>query len=104
MDDDARLRLRTAIVQSTKNAKQISLENGWPATYVSRVLNGNIISPDPTRLLTICRAVNSDMAYVLTGEVQSVDRSALLDQIASAPDPVIQQVADFVRKNGLNRR
>lgn len=104
MDGEARTRLRVAIAQSGKKANAISQSFDWPATYVSRILNGQIKSPDPTRLLRICQAVDADIAYVLTGERMSDNRKPLMDEISEASPDVIDQVANFVRQIGLDKK
>jgi hypothetical protein len=43
------------------------------------------------------------MAYILTGETIAVDRKQLIEELASAPNHVLEQVAEFVRNNGLKK-
>jgi hypothetical protein len=103
MDDEARTRLRVALIKSDKKAKAISQKFGWPDTYVSRILTGGIISPDPTRLLRICQEVDADIAYILIGETLSSEQQSLLSNVADEPTDVIDQVANFVREIGLGK-
>jgi transcriptional regulator with XRE-family HTH domain len=101
MDNEARTRLKVAFTVSGKTAKGISQKYGWPDTYVSRVLTGQINSPDPTRLLRICQETDADIAYVLTGEGVSTAKRKLLENIAEDNSDVIDQVAKFVNQIGL---
>lgn len=102
MDEFARRRLKAAIAASGKTAKSVSLNNGWPETYVSRVVSGKIQKPDPSRLYLICKDIGSDIGYILTGETMSQNRVNLLDDLAKAPDDIIEQVSKFVKSKGLS--
>ncbi|AZV77864.1 XRE family transcriptional regulator [Parasedimentitalea marina] len=101
MDAEARKRLRIAIAASNITGQSICDKYGWPKNYVSRVVNGDIKGPDPTRLLHICDELNVGIVYVLTGRQTTSDRQNLLNEIAQSPQEVIDQVADFVRDIGL---
>ncbi len=103
MDDAAIQRLRAAKDKAGLTAKQISQSHGWSETYVSRILNNEIKKPDPMKLLLICQDLDVDMTYILTGELVGDKRKILLEEIAEAPQAVIDQISDFVRKQGLNR-
>lgn len=104
MDDEARTRLRVALTKSDKKAKAISQKYGWPDTYVSRILTGAIVSPDPTRLLHICQEVDADIAYILIGEILSIKQQDILKNTAERTPDVIDQVATFVREIGLGKK
>lgn len=104
MDNKARTRLRVAVTASGKKAKGISQKFGWPDTYVSRILTGAIVSPDPTRLLRICQEVGADIAFVLTGENLNKSQLDLLIDVADTSPDVIEQVANFVREIGLEKK
>lgn len=102
MDDSARLRLKGAIAESGKTAKGISQENGWPDTYVSRVVSGKIKNPAPDRLYKICVMVGAEIGYILTGSRLENERVQLLEELSVAPDDVIEKVAQFIREKGIS--
>ncbi len=104
MDAHARKRLKVAIASSDESGLSICEKHGWPKNYVSRVVNGAIVSPDPTRLLQMCDDLGVGIVYVLTGRQTTSDRQNLLNEIAQSPQEVIDQVADFVRDIGLGSK
>lgn len=101
MDANARARLKTAISGSGRTAKSICEEFGWPDSYVSRIVSGEINRPDPTRLYQICTAIGEDIGFILSGERMAEGRNELLAKIANAPEPIIEQIAEFVKTQGL---
>jgi transcriptional regulator with XRE-family HTH domain len=101
MDADARKRLKVALAASDRTGQSICDAHKWPRNYVSRIVNGEIKSPDPTRLLLICDDLDVGLVYVLTGRQTSSERQHLLNEIAQSPQEVIDQVASFVREIGL---
>ena len=101
MEQEARTRLKVAIAQSGKKAKTISIHNGWPPTYVSRLISGDIQKPGPERLLKICDDIGTTVAFILKGRTTDTQREQLLRQLSGAPDEVIKRLADFIEKKGL---
>lgn len=104
MDADARKRLKIALAASDKTGQAICAAHTWPKNYVSRVVNGDIKSPDPSRLLQICDDLDVGIAYVLTGRQTTTDRQHLLNEIAQSPQHVIDQVTNFIREIGSDRK
>lgn len=102
MDDSARRRLKVAIAESGKTAKGISQECGWPETYVSRVVSGKIKNPAPDRLYKICSLIGAEIGYILTGNRLDNNREQLLEDLSTAPDEIIEKVAQFVREKGIS--
>ena len=100
MDAEARKRLKIAIAASDKTGQAICDAHKWPKNYVSRVVNGDIKSPDPSRLLQICDDLDVEIAYVLTGRQAATGRQHLLNEIAQSPQHIIDQVSDFIRDIG----
>ena len=104
MDNEARNRLKAALSCSDWTAESLSNHLFSTATYVSRVTTGRIQDPSPTRLQAICDALDVDITFVLTGRSTSPDREGLINELANAPESVIADVAEFVRKNGLVKK
>jgi len=103
MDEAARRRLKLALTESPIDAQDIGPKFGWSASYVSRIVSGDIKSPPSDKLLKICQALGVDMMFILTGETSQNSRKALLNELATAPQTIIDQVAEFVNSRGLNR-
>jgi len=104
MDTNAQKRLKAAIVHSGRTAKEISLSLGYAATYLSRLVTGNISEPSPSRLQAICDELNVDISYILIGRTAPKGREQLISDLAEAPESVIADVAEFVRTRGLVKR
>jgi len=100
MDAEARKRLKIAVAASDMTGQAICDAHNWPKNYVSRVVNGDIKSPDPSRLLQICDDLDVEIAYVLTGRQTTTDRQNLINEIAQSPQHIIDQVSDFIRDIG----
>ena len=104
MDTDAQKRLKAAIVHSGRTAKEISLSLGFAATYLSRLVTGNILEPSPSRLQAICSELQVDMTFILVGQAAPKGREQLISDLSEAPESVIADVAEFVRTRGLVKR
>ena len=104
MDNDARNRLKAALSRSDWTADSLSNHLFSTPTYLSRVTTGRIQDPSPTRLQAICDALEVDITFVLTGRSSSPDREQLINELANAPESLIADVAEFVRKNGLVKK
>ncbi|UWR97718.1 helix-turn-helix domain-containing protein [Phaeobacter inhibens] len=104
MDNAARNRLKAALAHSDWTADALSNKLFGTATYVSRVTTGRIQDPSPTRLQAICDALEVDITFILTGRSISPDREELINSLATAPESVIADVAEFVRQHGLVKK
>ena len=104
MDHAMRSRLKDAITASPKTFKQISVENGWPETYVSRIVTGETQRPDLVRLNAICKSINVSIEYVFSGLTERVGASEAKSCPATIDIDldVISQVNAFVKDGGLS--
>ncbi len=103
MNDAARKRLRAAIANSDQSAKSLSQANGWPDTYVSRIVNGNIKKPDAERLYKICTAISVDIGYILTGVSLTPSKKALISKLSITPPDILEKVAQFVQSEDFTK-
>ena len=106
MENVMRDRLKAAINASNKTFKQISLENGWPETYVSRIVTGEIKRPDPVRLDAICKSVNVPIGYVISGDSIPVEPKSIASDPPSLQhdDILLGKVNSFVKNGGLTQK
>ena len=104
MDHAMRSRLKDAITASPKTFKQISVENGWPETYVSRIVTGEIQRPNPVRLNAICKSINVSIEYLFSGLTERVVTSETKPCPATIDIDldVISKVNAFVKDRGLS--
>jgi len=101
MDDTARMRLKQTLEHSDWTADALSRHLGWPATYVSRVTTGRILTPSPDRLSAICASLNVSKNFILKGEQSGTPLNDSPPPQPQKTEDMLQAVAEFVRQHGL---
>lgn len=104
MELDARRRLKSELATKGISAKDLSEGLGFASTYVSRLITGNIKEPSESRIRMICDEADLDWVYIVTGNRVSDERKRLLDDLAQAPDDLIEDVVAFVAESGLGQK
>lgn len=103
MNDEARGRLAEELRRSAYSGAAICRRNGWPPTYISRVIKGEIQKIPADRLLDICETIDADIVFILSGKriFDESDDGEFLKNIVSAPSSTLQRLRRFAEDQKL---
>lgn len=85
MDDGWRKRIRTAIEDSGKSYREVSVAAGLGVNFVSEMLSSGK-DPGASKLSKLCTTLGLSLTYVLTGVEMSAEDEEFLQLVSDLPD------------------